>query len=109
MGIVVLLVITVLFARGAWSVHEKAQFAKDNRVRAEKELSELTGRREALQEEISRLNTERGLEEELRQKFDIGREGEQLIVLIDPPEAAEQNETPTPTFLQRITSFFGFN
>ena len=55
------------------------------------------------------MNTERGLEEELRQKFDVGRAGEGLVVLIDPPESVEQKEILEKTLWQKIVGFFGFN
>lgn len=108
-GIAVLLILTALLLRGVWGVYEKARYAKENRERAEQELHELTERREVLQEEITRLNTKRGLEEELRQKFDVGREGEQLVVLVDPPESDTPQEEPRKTLWQRIVGFFGIN
>ena len=37
-------------------------------------------------EEIARLDTERGVEEEVRNKFEVSKEGEGVIVLLDKKE-----------------------
>ncbi|MBL4644466.1 MAG: hypothetical protein JKX80_01220 [Candidatus Pacebacteria bacterium] len=107
-GLLVLFVIFVLFARGTWGVYQKADFAKGNRDRAEQELATLHEREVALQEELARLGTERGLEEEIRHKFDVGKESEQLIVLIDTPEPEKVIEFKKPTIWERVVKFLGF-
>jgi len=107
-ALLVLLLVFVLLAKGTWAVYKKASFAKYNRDLAENELTVLYEREEALQEELTRLGTQRGLEEEIRQKFDVGREGEQLIVLVDAPEPAEVLEFREPTVWEKIVEFFGF-
>ena len=35
---------------------------------------------------ISRLETARGKEEALREKYELGRHGEGLIIIVEPPE-----------------------
>jgi len=107
-ALLVLLLVFVLLAKGTWAVYKKASFAKYNRDLAENELTVLYEREEALQEELTRLGTQRGLEEEIRQKFDVGREGEQLIVLVDALEPAEVVEFREPTVWEKIVEFFGF-
>lgn len=107
-GLVVLIIIFVVVAKGTWAVYKKASFAKYNRDLAKQELTGLYEREEALQEELTRLGTQRGLEEEIRQKFDVGREGEQLIVLVDALEPEEVAEFKKPTIWEEIVEFFGF-
>ena len=107
-GLIVLVVVFALFANGAWGVYKKASFAKENRELAEKELHDLNEREAALQEEMTRLNTPRGLEEEIRQKFDVGREGEQLIVLVDAPEPEPVVDVSEPSIWERLVNFLGF-
>ncbi|MAZ67170.1 hypothetical protein CL652_00110 [bacterium] len=107
-GLVALVIVFALFANGTWSVYKKASFARENRKMAEKDLTELRSREAALQAELNRLNTERGLEEELRQKFDVGRKGERLVVLVDAPDTELVTEFAKPTVWEKIIVFFGF-
>ncbi len=84
--VVVLLILVIIIARGTWNMYQKSQFAQGSRNKAEKQLLILQKRKESLEVELARLNTQRGIESELRQKFDVGRKGEHLIVLVDAPE-----------------------
>ncbi len=105
-GLVVLLVIFVLFAKGTWSVYRKASFAKENREQAEEQLRELREHEAMLTDELERLKTDRGMEEAIREKFDVGREGEQLIVLVDAPVPEIAPESEEITLWARIIGFF---
>ena len=107
-ALIVLLIILVFTVRGAWSVYERSEYARESRTHAERELAELEAREHVLSEELQRLQTPRGVEEEIRQKFDVGREGEQLIVLIDAPEPAAPAQNLQPTLWERLAEIFGF-
>lgn len=107
-GLLILVIVFAIFAKGTWSVYQKASYAEENHDRAQQELQEIVAREEALKEELERLNTERGLEEEIRQKFDVGREGEQLIVLVDAPDVEPVAEIKEPTIWEKIVELFGF-
>lgn len=107
-GLVVLLIVVAIFAKGTWSVYTKAKFAEENRTQAEQELEKLEEREAALNEELVRLNTQRGLEEEIRQKFDVGKEGEQMIVLVDAPDPEPEVVVEEPSIWERIVEIFGF-
>lgn len=107
-GLVVLIIVVAVFAKGTWSVYTKAQFAEENRTRAEQELEKLETREAALQEELLRLETERGLEEEIRQKFDVGREGEQMIVLVDAPDPEPEIVIEEPSVWDKLVEILGF-
>ena len=47
------------------------------------EINELSARKDKLEANINRLNTEAGIEEELRRKFQIKKPGEEFIVIIE--------------------------
>lgn len=107
-GIVVFGIIVAVLANATWSVYQKSQFARESRDRAAQELEKLEEREASLAEEMERLATERGIEEELRHKFDVGREGERLVVLVDAPEAPAPPLLPKRTWWYTISEFFGF-
>ncbi len=52
---------------------------------AQRELAELELRRAALIEEVEYITSERGIEAEMRRQFDVAREGEQVVIIIDEP------------------------
>ena len=52
------------------------------------ELDALRARASALEAKVRFLGEERGVEEELRSRFDVVREGEQAVILIDSSERA---------------------
>lgn len=79
----VLFVLSVIVARGAWQVYQKAAIARAERVEAESSLGELVSRTKGLEESIDRLKSERGVEEEIRQKFTVARPGEEVVIVVD--------------------------
>lgn len=106
-GVIVLLIIFILFARGTWGVYKKSSFAKENKDRASQELKSLYEHEVMLTKELEHLGTKRGMEEEVRHKFDVGREGENLIVLIDSPQEEVFVEQKDTSIWSRIVGFFG--
>ena len=103
------LVLLVIVARAAWSVNNKARDTRDNLALVEAELAELHERGEYLEGEISYLQTEEGVEAEIRDKFNVVRDGEEVIVIVN-----ENKETDTPksveeekqTLFQKIGKLF---
>src|SRR3989344_5000669 len=91
-ALVVLLVITIVLSRGVYNIYIKER--ETTRITAEKEakLKSLAKREAALSTELNRLATDRGVEEELRQKYDVAKPGEHVIVLAEAPK---DNQQPT--------------
>jgi cell division protein FtsB len=81
-----LLFIIILFLlNGVWNVYQKERSTNEKRDMVEKELAELVERERALQDEMNRLSTERGIEEEIREKYNVARVGEEIVVIVDAP------------------------
>jgi len=76
-----------------WGVAMKDQSARARSADAERELRELEERETELTDEIKRLSTEHGVEEELRRKYDIVKEGERVIVLVQPEDSEEETDS----------------
>ena len=49
----------------------------------EAEQKEVTNRRASLEEKVEYLSEDSGVEAEIRQHFDVAREGEQVVVLVE--------------------------
>ncbi len=106
LSVIILFAILIVVVQGTWSVYKKARFANENRQQAEAQSQELAERTEALTVELDRLQTDRGREEVLRQQFDVGHEGEHLIVLVDAPHQEVPPAPKQPTLWERFKSFF---
>lgn len=82
--ITVLLGVGVVLMGGAvWGVYQKERETKEKRQVAEAERDTTRAHEDALRAEVHRLETPRGIEEELRTQFELSKEGEGLIVLVE--------------------------
>jgi len=71
----------------------------NRRTSVESEIVNLSNRRESLEQEVKYLTNERGVEAEMRRQFDIVREGEQLVIILDDERAevdAKEEIEPEP-------------
>ena len=100
-----LIVIWLLFV--VWSMYQKEKDTRLRRIEQREILDELESRETSLRTEIERLSTERGIEEEIRSKFEVGKEGEEIVVIVDNPEKenADQKEQKK-TFWQKVFGWF---
>ncbi len=92
-ALVLLLIITVALVRGTYFLvlkeRETAQEAEALALRA-KSLAE---REQTLLKETSKLGTESGVEEEIKSKFNVAREGERVAVIVDRPQLESATTT----------------
>ena len=95
-------------ARGAFHIYEKERVSNDDLEKVENEYQDYTARAAALESGIAKLESDRGVEEEIRNKFRVTKDGEKMVVIVQPegistasPEIVEQD------WWQRFLSFFG--
>ncbi len=70
----------------SFSVYNRYTVAGDMRKKLEDkrfELEEMKLRAQTLDAKVQYLENERGVEEELRNRFDVVKEGEQVVILLD--------------------------
>ena len=103
---VVLLLLVVLLARSTWNVYQKSRESEARREIKEKELAELKSRAETLSREVARLNTPKGIEEEIREQFNVAKEGEQVAVILDEKNSTSTGEVQDEGFWHSILRFF---
>ena len=84
---VMLILILVLAGYSAYGRYSIAMEMANRQETVAHELAELEERRASLVEEVSYITSERGIEAEMRRQFDVAREGEQVVIIID--EAVE--------------------
>ncbi len=81
--IVILFFLFLLTARGLFFVYQKERITRVEVARVQKQKDDLQKRYEIIKENGERLKTEEGIEAEIRTKFDVVKEGEEVIVVVD--------------------------
>lgn len=109
LSLLALLALFLVVANGAWNIYQKATIARAERDRAERSLADLAARTTELQASLARLESERGIEEDVRQKFTVARPGEDVVVIVDDgTKKSENSEAGQQGFWARIAAFLGF-
>jgi cell division protein FtsB len=111
--IILMLVISLFIANGAWNMYQKSKTSLNNKEATEQELSELQQRKDSLSEDINNLSTDRGIEEEIRERFMVAKEGENVVVVTNPKKEEVHTITVTddnkPTILDKMLSATGLS
>ena len=102
---VVLLCVLAIAVRGVWGVYQKEKDSERLRTEANASLIDLQKRQVELQANISNLKSEQGIEAELRERYDLARAGEGVVVIVEPQKAPAPQQQTT---LQRFKSFFSW-
>ena len=102
-----LVCVTVVVAHSTWNVYRKKQESEQMRGISQKQVDELQSRDLELQAQIERLSTTPGVEEEIRSKFSVAKNGENMVVVVPTTYSASTTTMPGPTFWQKVWHFFG--
>ena len=87
---IVLLLIAYGLLQGVWSMYQKERETYTGRTQAERELADIQQREATLRGDIGRLRSPEGVEASLREQFDMAKEGEKVIVIVDREESDEE-------------------
>jgi cell division protein FtsB len=67
-------------------------------------LEELQGRALMLESKVKYLENDRGVEEELRNRFDVAKQGEKVVILIEPVSGKQKSVTSSAESAETATS-----
>lgn len=76
-------VLAILLSISAYSRYTAERETREKRVDRAHELEELNMRAAALESKVNHLESERGIENAIREQFDVAKEGEEVIVVVD--------------------------
>lgn len=76
----------------AWNAHRTEREAHEKRVEFSDHLASLEVRERELEANIANLSDPYGVESELRKRYDIGREGEEVLVFVEKDRQGEEPE-----------------
>lgn len=79
----------------AFDAYKKYSVAKSAKEVAEKKIEMLSKREKEISEKVQLLNTDLGIEQELRKRFDIAKEGEKVVVIYDDESKKIDEKTKT--------------
>jgi cell division protein FtsB len=89
---VILLILIFFLARSTYDIYKKYRMSADDYAAVKKDYDGLTVRKEMLTSEINKLNTDSGMEEEIRSKFDVAKPGETVVVVIDSTSSTSTDQ-----------------
>lgn len=100
--LMILAILLLLFTWGVVRFSIKMIETSKNRKIAETKILELEKAREKLSLDIESLKTDKGLEENIRERFGLAKEGEGLIVVVDDKTMPEEDNQPKRNWFMSI-------
>lgn len=98
-----LLILLFFITKGTWGMYERSKQSVTREDSAAVNLAKLESRKEKLQEDLDKIESRVGIEEQLRIRYSLSKEGERVIVIIDEDEVVEEITEEKKGF---INSFF---
>jgi len=105
----VLAFLGILLLFFAWSIlglTRKMELTRENRKMAEKNVAGLLEEKERLSTDIAKLETEQGVEESIREKFGLSKEGEGLIIVVEDKNAPTEPPKPQRGLFNFLKNLF---
>jgi cell division protein FtsB len=92
--LLILLLILFFIAKGSFGIYQKYTLSKNELNNSKSDLSALEEKKNHIYQKVEKLNTETGIEKEIRSKFNVAKEGEKLVVIVDdaPEEVIVEEE-----------------
>lgn len=104
--LITLFILVLLFAHSTWVVYQKKRVSEELKNGSLQTVAVLEARDAELKSRINRLQTEPGIEEEIRSKFTVAKNGENMVVVVEDTTPTASTTPPNPSFWQKIWHFF---
>ena len=107
LSLIILALIVIKLSFSVFDMYKKERDTRLKRIEQKNILYEFKKREKDLSDEIKRLSSEKGIEEEIRSKFEVGKKGESVVLIIDNPEEENiKNNIAEKNFWQRLKDLF---
>lgn len=106
-GIFFSLLFLFVLIKANYSLYIRNDAARENRTTLQRELHTMEQRRDRLLATLGRIGTEKGEEIALREQYDVGRAGEEMVVVLDQ-DAPPRVDASSDTVWSRIRAFIPF-
>jgi len=94
----VLAMLVLVGVSGVWRIYQRERESAALSRESAMYLADLSQREADLRADIADLNTERGKEAALRHQYRMGKQGEGLIIIVDPAAPATTSATSTSSW-----------
>ncbi|MCK5022138.1 MAG: hypothetical protein KAR54_02730 [Candidatus Pacebacteria bacterium] len=88
----ILLCIVLFLIKNVFDIYQGEKLSSINREHSESVFAGLENKSNLIEEEIKLLKTEKGIEAEIRDKFRVVREGEQMAVIINSDKSLDKEK-----------------
>ena len=105
-ALVFLGIVVLFFAWSVFGLVGKMRETVENKKRAEEKIIELQKSKEKLSADISKLETEEGVEASIREKFGWVKEGEGVIVVVEDENADKIEKEKSGGFFNWLRNLF---
>lgn len=95
--ILVVFALALVSLHGAWGMYQKSKDALANRDKAVLEANALKAHESELHADIGKLSSDRGQEEEIRNRFMVAKDGEKVIIVSEPDDEISHSVTVEDT------------
>lgn len=106
---IVLILLFALLIFFIWNMRDfvaRVRAAWENRRIAEERLKDLEDKKAALSADLAKLGTESGVEESIRLKFGLAKEGEGVIVVVPDEKKTEAEPLQKSGFFSFFLNWF---
>lgn len=101
----ILLIIFLVLVNSVFRVYKKKRGAEEVLAKMQEEMMLLEQRGKNLEASLARLETNEGLEFELRKKLNVASEGESVAIIVTEEEE-NKDVVPEKTYFQKIKENF---
>ena len=101
-SLVILAVIAIILIKGTVGVLHKERSSRESATDLKEKETALILREGDLREKISRLETEKGIQEEIRERFSVAQDGELVAVIVDDQKVSSSTENSVLPWYKRF-------
>jgi hypothetical protein len=99
-------ILVLIAAHSTWDAYLKKSESEKLKNMSFENVQKLKIRDGQLKENIEKLSTEYGIEEEIRSKFSVAKDNEAMVVVVEKTDFSASTTENSSTFWQKIANFF---
>ena len=104
--LVALFILVLVILHSTWAVYKKERESQEMKNVSLEQVKELKQRNDELTSKIDKLATVSGVEEEIRSKFSVVKNNENMVVVVPNKDSEVSTTSLKISFWQKIWSFF---
>jgi len=105
--LIILIILSLILVKAVYNIYMKELESRKVMEKTKVKLTELQNRQKKILNETQYLQSDLGLEEEIRSKFSVAKQGEEVIVIVPKEkEIAAPDPTWFESFSAKVKSWF---